>query len=130
MSDEQKKAASPKRRQDLKKRTRDYALRIINLYCALPKTTPAQVIGKQLLRSGTSVAAQYREAYRAKSAADFVSKLDGVLGELDESDLWLDLLIASSIVKAPLLEPLICETSDLTAIFVASSKRVKSKPNK
>jgi four helix bundle protein len=69
-------------RQDLGKRTKDFALRIIRLYAALPKTTEAQVIGKQVLRSGTSVGAHYREARRAKSDADFISKIEGALQEL------------------------------------------------
>ena len=72
-------------RQDLRKRTKEFALRIIKLYAALPKSTEAQVIGKQLLRSGTSVGAQYREACRAKSNADFISKIEGGLQELDET---------------------------------------------
>jgi four helix bundle protein len=113
---------------DLRERTRDYAVRIIRLYCALPKSLPAQVIGKQMLRSGTSVAAQYREAHRAKSTADFVNKLDGVLQELDETDLWLDLLVITGMIKAARVESLRTETSELIAIFVASSKRAKSRP--
>jgi four helix bundle protein len=67
-------------RQDLGKRTKDFALRIIRMYAALPKTTEAQVIGKQVLRSGTSVGAHYREARRAKSDADFISEIEGALG--------------------------------------------------
>ena len=130
MSDEPKATRAAERPPDLRVRTRDYALRIIKLYCALPKTTHAQVLGKQLLRSGTSVAAQYREAHRAKSSADFVSKLDGVVGELDESDLWLDQIVTTGIMKSGRMAPLIRETSELIAIFVASTKRVKSRPHK
>ena len=70
---------------DLKIRTKEFALRIIRLYPSLPKTTEAQVLGKQVLRSGTSVGAQYREAQRAKSDADFINKVEGSLQELDET---------------------------------------------
>ncbi len=73
------------RGQDLKIRTREFALRIIRLYTSLPKTAEAQVIGKQVLRSGTSVGAHYREACRAKSNADFISKVEGGLQELEET---------------------------------------------
>ena len=66
-------------RQDLRKRTKEFALRIIKLYAALPRSTEAQVLGKQILRSGTSVGAHYREACRAKSNADFISKIEGAL---------------------------------------------------
>ena len=79
-------------RQDLRKRTKEFALRIIKLYTALPKTTEAQILGKQILRSGTSVGAHYREACRAKSNADFISKIEGGLQELDETLYWLELL--------------------------------------
>lgn len=87
-------------RQDLRLRTKEYALRIIRLYQALPRGQGvAQVLGKQLLRSGTSVAAHYREACRAKSNLDFISKLEGTQQELDESDLWLELLADSSVLN-------------------------------
>ncbi len=79
-------------RQDLRKRTKDFALRIVKLYSALPKSSVAQVLGKQILRSGTSVGAQYREACRAKSNADFVNRIEGALQELDETLYWLELI--------------------------------------
>jgi four helix bundle protein len=84
----------------------------------LPKTTEAQVIGRQLLRSGTSVGAHYREAQRAKSTADFISKIEGALQELDETAYWLELLDESKIVQADRLAPLVKETDELIAIFV------------
>jgi four helix bundle protein len=84
MTDEQMK--------DLRVRTKNFALRIIRLYGSLPKSTEAQVLGKQVLRSGTSVGAQYREGQRAKSDADFISKAEGALQELDETGYWLELL--------------------------------------
>ncbi len=114
-------------RQDLGKRTKDFALRIIRLYAALPKTTEAQVIGKQLLRSGTSVGAHYREARRAKSDADFVSKIEGALQELDETAYWLELLGDSSILKPERLRPLAQEVEELIAMFVTMVKKVKGK---
>ncbi len=114
-------------RQDLGKRTKDFALRIIRLYAALPKATEAQVIGKQLLRSGTSVGAHYREARRAKSDADFVSKIEGALQELDETAYWLELLGDSGIVKPERLRPLAQEVEELIAMFVTMVKKVKSK---
>ena len=112
---------------DLKIRTKQFALRIIRLYTSLPKTTEAQIIGKQVLRSGTSVGAQYREAQRAKSDADFINKVEGSLQELDETGYWLELLKDSGIFPAEKLESLLKETDELTAIFVTIVKKVKSK---
>ena len=114
--------------QDLRTRTKKYALRVIRLYRALPrKDAVADVLGKQLLRSATSVAAQYREACRAKSDLDFISKLEGAQQELDESDLWLELLTDSGVIKQRLIEPLRKETNELIAIFVTMTKNVKSR---
>lgn len=110
---------------DLRNRTKAFALRIIRLYAALPKTTEAQVIGKQLLRSGTSVGAHYREASRAKSTPDFISKMQGGLQELDETDYWLELLGDSKIVPYARLTDLRTEANELIAIFVASVKTAK-----
>jgi len=86
--------------EDLKSRTKMFALRIIRLYAALPKTTEAQVIGKQLLRSGTSVGAHWREGRRARSDAEFISKIEGGLQELEESLYWMELLVQSGVVQA------------------------------
>ncbi len=110
---------------NLKELTRTYALRVIKLYQALPKSGEAQVIGKQILRSGTSVGAQYREACRAKSPADFISKMEGSLQELDETGYWLELLVESGIVPANQLADLQKENHELTAIFVTSVKNAK-----
>ena len=115
------------RQQDLSIRTKAFALRIIRLYSSLPKTTIAQVIGKQVLRSGTSVGAHYREARRAKSDADFVNKIEGGWQELDETAYWLELLGESGVVKPNLLKPLLDETEELTAIFVTMARKVKGK---
>ena len=91
MKDEHKAA-------DLRSRTKQFSLRIVRLFAALPRTTEAQVIGKQLLRSGTSVGAHYREATRARSNAEFISKLEGGLQELEESAYWMELLSESGIL--------------------------------
>ncbi|MGI8838065.1 MAG: four helix bundle protein [Pyrinomonadaceae bacterium] len=114
-------------RQDLRKRTREFALRIIKLYASLPKTVEAQVLGKQILRSGTSVGAQYSEACRAKSNADFVSKIEGALQELDETRYWLELLVDSNIVSSKRLKALKEETNELISMFVSMAKGVKQK---
>jgi four helix bundle protein len=115
-------------RQDLRLRTKNYALRIIRLYRAVPRGDGVgQVLGKQLLRSGTSVAAHYREACRAKSDLDFISKLEGAQQELDESDLWLELLGDSGVMKSALVKPLREETNELIAVFVTMTKHVKER---
>jgi four helix bundle protein len=114
-------------RQDMRQRTRQFALRIIKLYAALPKSVEAQVLGKQVLRSGTSVGAHYREACRAKSNADFISKIEGGLQELDETLYWLELLEESHIIGSKRLQPLKQETNELIAMFVTMSKGLKQK---
>lgn len=112
---------------DLKTRTKEFALRIIRLYSALPRTTEAQVIGKQLLRSGTSVGAHYREGTRARSDAEFISKIEGGLQELEESCYWLELLLDAEIVKKHQLFDLMKETDELTAILITCAKNAKAK---
>jgi four helix bundle protein len=114
------------RADDLRVRTREYGLRVVRLFVALPKVTEAQVLGKQLLRSGTSVGANYREAQRARSTAEFVSKIGDCLKELDESAYWLDLIVGAEIVTARRMAPLIDETNQLTAIFVTIAKKAKA----
>jgi four helix bundle protein len=114
-------------RQDLKARTKSYALRIVRLYVALPKRTESQVLGKQLLRSGTSVGAQYREAFRAKSDADFINKIEGALQELEESAYWLELIAEAGLFSETRLQPLIKETGELTAMFVTMVCNTKNR---
>jgi len=114
-------------RKDLKERIEEYALRIVRMYAALPKTTEAQVLGKQVLRSGTSVGANYREANRGRSKAEFVAKLGDCLKELDETDYWLSLLVKSEIVPVSRMQSLIDETNELTAIMVTIIKKTKEK---
>ena len=113
--------------EELKVRTKDYAIRIIKLYASLPKTTDAQVLGKQLLRSGTSVGAQCREAQYAKSNADMISKIEGSLQELEESTYWLELIEEMHFFVPEKLKPIQVETKELTAIFVTIVKKVKSR---
>jgi four helix bundle protein len=113
------------RKTDLRLRTRAFALRIVRLYTSLPKVAEAQVLGKQLLRSGTSVGAHYHEATRARSNAEFISKLQGGLQELEETIYWLNLLIDGDIVKKEQLSSLCQEADELVAILVASVKTVK-----
>jgi four helix bundle protein len=113
--------------QDLKFRTREFALRIVRLYSSLPKTTEAQVIGKQVLRSGTSVGAHYREACRAKSNADFINKVEGGLQELEETQYWLELLTQAKIMSIDKIQLLLKESDELIAIFVTMVKKIKAK---
>ena len=126
-SDEQK---AGKERQDLRKRLKDFALRIIRLYEALPKYGAVHVISHQLLRSGTSPGAQYYEACRAKSDADFISKIEGALQELEESGYWLELLIDGGFVPENKLKSLMEETQELIAIFVSMAINMKSRNKK
>ena len=108
---------------DLAKRTKSFALRIIRMFSALPKTPEAQVIGKQLLRSGTSVGANYREAYRGRSKAEFVSKCGDCLREIEETAYWLDLLAEANLVAPDRLQTIRKECRELVAIFVTIVKR-------
>ena len=110
---------------DLRVRTKDFALRIIRMYRALPRSGEAGVIGRQVLRSGTSVGAQYREASRAKSPRDFISKMEGSLQELDETAFWIELLIEAEIMPEERMTGLAKETDELIAIFVSSINTAK-----
>ena len=112
---------------DLRDRTKAFALRIIKVYTALPKTTEAQVIGKQILRSGTSVGAHYREAKRARSTAEFISKIEGGTQELEETIYWLELLIGAEIMDEPRLKPLMDEADELMAILTSSVRKAKER---
>ena len=112
---------------DLRQRTKQFALRIIKLYVSLPGRGVTSILGIQVLKAGTSVGAHYREAQRAKSNADFISKIEGALQELDETSYWLELLADGHIVKASRLESLRQEANELTAILVTIAKRVKAR---
>ena len=110
---------------DLRERTKAFGLRIVRMFVALPKTEEARVLGKQALRSGTSVGANFREAHRSRSKAEFIAKLGDCLKELEETAYWLELLTESNIVPPPKLASLLDETDQLTAILTTISKRTK-----
>ncbi len=111
--------------EELRDRTKRFAIRIIRLFRALPRSVEAQVIGKQLLRCGTSVAANYRAAYRARSRAEFIARLGIVAEEADESVLWLELLEESNVLSHERLAEIAKEAKELAAIFSASQKTAK-----
>src|SRR6516164_2711538 len=110
---------------DLAVRTKSFALQVIPLFSTLPKTTEAQIIGKQLVRSGTSVGANYREAYRARSKAEFVSKCGDCLREIEETAYWLDLLAEANLIPEQRLKLVRQECRELIAIFVTIVRRSK-----
>ncbi len=112
---------------NLKARTTLFALTIVRLVGSLPKCIESIVLGKQLLRSGTSVGAQYREASRAKTDPDFISKIEGCLQELEESRYWLELLSASKLISQEQFGSIDDEVNQLIAIFVTIVKKVKAK---
>jgi four helix bundle protein len=112
---------------NLPARTKLFALRIMRLYASLPQTTEAQVLGKQVLRSGTSVGAHYREAMRARSRSEFISKVEGGLQELEGTSYWLELLVDGGILPAKRLSDLRREADELTAILVSSVKTAKER---
>jgi len=112
--------------QDLRPRTKQFSLRVIRLYAKLPKNDAvAQVLGKQVLRSATSVGANYREASRGRSKAEFISKIGDCLKEVDETEYWLELLMDSGIVPQAEMADLLDETRQLIAIFTTIDKRAK-----
>jgi four helix bundle protein len=113
--------------EELKKRTKQFAIRIVRLYQALPKRDEARVIGKQVLRSGTSVAANYRAVCRARSKAEFVAKMGVVVEEIDETVFWLELLVEAGILAQSRMESLQKEATELLAIFAASQHTARSR---
>jgi four helix bundle protein len=110
---------------ELKARTKDFALRVIRLFRALPKSREAQRIGDQLLRSGMGVGANFREATRARSGAEFAAKVNIGLMELEETAYWFELLQEAEILAADRLAPLIAEKEELISIFVTIIKNAK-----
>lgn len=112
---------------NLKERTKQFALRVIRLVESLPKGRTSEVIGRQLLRSGTSVAANYRAACRAKSTADFIFKMGIVEEEADESIFWMELLVDAELVEAGKLKDLMKEANELVSIIVVSIKTAKKR---
>lgn len=113
--------------QDLGERTTEYALRIVKMFTALPKTDVARTLGRQVLRSGTSIGANYREARRSRSNAEFIAKIGDCLKETDESDYWLELLVKSEVVPETRLADLRDETDQLLAILTTISKNAKDR---
>jgi len=112
---------------DLKQRTKEFALRVVRAYAAMPKGIAAQVIGKQMLRAGTSVGAHYRESIRARSTVEFVSKIEGALQELDEALYWMELCVESALLKANRMNALMAEANELIAILTTCAKNAKRK---
>jgi four helix bundle protein len=110
---------------ELKNRTKQFGLRVVHLVEALPSDHTANVIGRQLLRSGTSVGANYRSACRAKSKADFAAKVSVSIEEADESLYWMELLVEAGIIPELRLSPLMQEADELVAILTASVKTVR-----
>jgi four helix bundle protein len=113
---------------NLRDRTKKFALRIIKMYSALPKSTEAQVLGKQVLRSGTSVGAHYREACRARSAAEYISKIAGGLQELEETVYWLELITEAQIIPLARLQDMLDEAQEIMAIMGTLLKKAKKTP--
>src|SRR5437016_7039851 len=111
---------------EMKKRTKEFAKRVINLCRKLPRTEEARLVRNQIFRSGTSVGANYRAACRGRSKPDFISKLGIVLEEADETVYWLELVIRANLLPESKVEPLLKEANELVSIFVASSKTAKS----
>ena len=116
---------SLKKAKDLQKRTKEFAIDIIRFSRRLPKTEDARVLGRQILRSGTSIAANYRAACRARSRAEFAAKISIVVEEADETAFWLELLVEADIVSEEMAHDLAKEANELLAIFVASRKTVR-----
>jgi four helix bundle protein len=112
----------------LKIRTKDFALRVLRLYRSLPRTKEARILGTQLLRSSTSIGANYRAACRGRSRAEFVAKLGIVLEEADETVFWLELFQEGNIFPADKLRDLVQEANELVSIFVSSVRTARGLP--
>jgi four helix bundle protein len=112
--------------EELKQRAKEFAVRIVKLSQALPNTREGWVLGKQVLRSGTSVAANYRAACRARTRAEFIAKIGMVVEEIDETVFWLELLVDCAIVHKDRMEKLLAEAKELLAIFAASQHTARA----
>jgi four helix bundle protein len=121
------KAEAEGKPEDLKVRTKRFALSVIRMYCDLPKCTEAQVMGKQVLRSGTSVGAHYREALRARSSAEYVSKIEGGMQELEETMYWIELLADSELISEETAAAIWNESDELMAIFTTIAWKQKER---
>ena len=111
--------------EEVRNRTKQFAIRVVRLCRSLPKTDEARTIGRQLLRSGTSVAANYRAVCRARSKAEFIAKIGVVVEEADETVFWLELLIDTGMVAEEKLRDLLKEANELVAIFAASQQTAR-----
>jgi len=111
----------------LKKRSNQFAIRIVKLFRSLPRSEDARILGKQVLRSGTSVAANYRAVCRARSKAEFIAKIGIVVEEADETVFWLKLLVDTEIVRESRMRSLMDEANELLAIFAASQFTAKKR---
>jgi four helix bundle protein len=114
----------------LKKRTKQFAIRIVRLFRSLPRVEEARIMGKQALRSGTSMAANYRAVCRARSRAEFISKIGTVVEEADETVFWLEMLVDTEIVPKNKMASLLQEANELLAIFAASQRTAKKSSSK
>ena len=113
--------------EELQRRTKKFAIRVVNLYRSLPRTGEARIIGNQVFRSGTSVAANYRSVCRARSRAEFIAKIGIVVEEADETVFWFELLVEAGIVREHKLQGLLLEGNELLAIFAASQFTAKNR---
>src|SRR5438046_8014928 len=120
------KMSRVERARELQDRTKKFALRVIRAFTRLPKSEEARGLGRQFLRSGTSVTANYRAACRARSAADFISKINTVAEETDETFFWLELLVEANLVPAKVVGSLLVECEELLKIFSASLATAKA----
>ena len=111
----------------LQSRTKEFAIRIVRVFRFLPKTDEARVIGRQLLRSGTSVAANYRAVCRARSKAEFIAKMGVVLEEVDETVFWLEFLVDTQTISPDRMAPLLQEANELVSIFSASKRTAQGR---
>jgi four helix bundle protein len=114
------------RAKQLQDRTKKFAVRIIKAFARLPKDEAVRIIGRQFLRSGTSLAANYRASCRARSTADFISKISVVTEEADETLFWFEVLIESELIRTKIVESLMSECEELLKIFSASLATAKS----
>lgn len=115
---------------ELRNRTRQFALRVMRLVRALPKTVDGRAVAEQLVRSGTSVGANYRACCKARSKAEFIAKLGIVEEEADESCFWLELIVEAEMLKPQRVHPLLKEANELTAIIAQSRKSASASRNK
>jgi len=120
----------PVTREVLKQRTKRFGLRVMQLVDALPRTASGRAIASQLIRSGTSVGANYRSACRGRSEAEFVAKLGTVVEEADESAFWMELIVEGKLLEANLVTALLAEAGELVALFTASIQTTRSKRTK